>query len=307
MRKGMKHRVALFLSAAMMLTSVDGSTIVMAADAAEEVLEISQEEVSGEENPVQLSEPVNEQEENEELLAEEPYIEEDGEQFVGSETQELQENIGDIATFAEETPDYSVKIINDSGEVTAEVGEDVTLSVEATTEYGELSYRWYIWDDSSMTGDYQQWIDGATSSSLTVKNVQRTLQYYCVVSNGYETEETKCWIYVNSGFEVTPEDLVEIDVKKGDTATLKVNARSNYPLTYEWYRRDGEFDEDRCTKLDNITDTYTTPRMTERKVYFCRVSDGHNIIACWFAVNVEEINCENHSWDTGKVILRPTC
>ena len=220
MRKGMKQRVALFLSAAMMLTGVDGSTIVMAADAAEEVLEISQEEVSGEENPVQSSEPVNEQEENEELLAEEPYMEEDGEQFVGSETQEFQENIGDIATFAEETPDYSVKIINDSGEVTAEVGEDVTVSVEATTEYGELSYKWYIWDSDSMTGEYQPWIDGATSSSLTVKNVQRTLQYYCVVSNGYDTQETKCWIYVNSGLEVISEDLVEIDAKRCQMAII---------------------------------------------------------------------------------------
>ena len=164
--------------------------------------------------------------------------------------------------------------ITEPDDIYIEIGQDVTLTAEATTEYGKLSYQWYK-VDSDINAKADEEIEGATSETYTVKNVQKSVRYYCEISNGYESDGCGCFICVNSGLKASAEND-KLSVKVGETATLKVNATSNYPVTYQWYKWNkwviGEF-----TKLDNATeDTYITPTMTEDEYFTCVVSDGYN-------------------------------
>ena len=167
-----------------------------------------------------------------------------------------------------------------------EIGQDVTLTMNATTEYGKLTYEWQRTNEDINAGSIET-IEGATDSTYTVENVQKSGIYYCIVSNGYDSFEQSYHIHVNSGLEVSTENE-EVYVRKGETATLNVNATSNYPITYKWYTEESTDDEDIYVKLGNETNICVTSPVTGYKSYVCVISDGYNTKRCDFSVDVDK-------------------
>ena len=167
-----------------------------------------------------------------------------------------------------------------------EIGQDVTLTMNATTEYGKLTYEWQRTNEDINAGSIET-IEGATDSTYTVENVQKSGIYYCIVSNGYDSFEQSYHIHVNSGLKVSTENE-EVYVRKGETATLNVNATSNYPITYKWYTEESTDDEDIYVELGNETNICVTSPVTGYKSYVCVISDGYNTKRCEFSVDVDK-------------------
>ena len=167
-----------------------------------------------------------------------------------------------------------------------EIGQDVTLTMNATTEYGKLTYEWQRTNEDINAGSIET-IEGATDSTYTVESVQKSGIYYCIVSNGYDSFEQSYHIHVNSGLKVSTENE-EVYVRKGETATLNVNATSNYPITYKWYTEDSTDDEDIYVELGNETNICVTSPVTGYKSYVCVISDGYNTKRCEFSVDVDK-------------------
>ena len=152
------------------------------------------------------------------------------------------------------------------------LGQNCSLEVNATTEYGTLSYQWKKWDETEKV--YKD-LEGATSSSYTVSNVQKKESYVCKITNGFEEREKQFDVGVESGLKVIEYDE-PLRIKKGQTTTLKVEATSNYPLQYQWYR--GVSDGDEPEKIEGATDA--TLEVTKSQYYgdnyFCKVWDPYN-------------------------------
>lgn len=116
------------------------------------------------------------------------------------------------------------------GTVTAEPGEDVTLTVSATG--GSLTYQWYK-DDVPLAG--------ATASSLTLENVQWTDagNYTVAVSNRYFTVTSSAGAIAGPrpapSISAQPQTLA---ARVGAAASLSVAASAAGTPRYQW-RRNG--------------------------------------------------------------------
>ncbi|MCD7883999.1 MAG: Ig-like domain-containing protein [Lachnospiraceae bacterium] len=94
----------------------------------------------------------------------------------------------------------------------AEAGSTTELSVSASTNYGELSYLWYNWDEEGSR------VTLGTSESLTLTNpAARTYYYYyyCRVSDGYNSKTLTFRVYV-------VDDLGETATSAGDAAVMTI-------------------------------------------------------------------------------------
>ena len=179
-----------------------------------------------------------------------------------------------------------LEITEQDENIVVEIGQDITLTVQAATEYGKLSYQWYKVDDD--INDYtEEKIEGATSAAYSVKNIQKSATYYCCVDNGYESSTQYYYLYVKSGLGVSVDGETSIAVREGTTATLKVDVISDYPVTYEWYVGDTIDDDYTYVKVGNTTNTYITPTVVKSREYVCVVSDGHNTERITFEVLID--------------------
>ncbi len=73
-------------------------------------------------------------------------------------------------------------------------GSSVTLSVIASTEMGTLSYEWYKW--ISDDGGYDS--VGTDSPVLSTGALTSYAEYYCAVSDGYNTSNVWFFVYISS-------------------------------------------------------------------------------------------------------------
>jgi len=178
-------------------------------------------------------------------------------------------------------------------------GEDLELSVTASTVLGNLSYQWYRKDME--TGEYEE-ISGATEDHYACEHIVEVCEYMCRVKDGYNVNEASFSIYMQTDLSVEADTYQK--VKFGEKATFEVTASSSYgELTYRWY--DDEFD-----LIKGVTSNkYTIDAAVKNRDYFCVVSDGYDSKTIEFELDVESglklIYDDEYSvkYDTGTAIL----
>ena len=174
-------------------------------------------------------------------------------------------------------------------EVFVKEGSKALLTVNAKSDY-PLQYKWYMQDEEG--NDIL--LSEENSASYETPEVTKPVHYCCKVSDRYNST----WVYFNvkaeSGFFVETEEGNFITRKEGEKAVLTVNAKSNYPLQYKWYKG---YDEDAEIVAD--TSSYETPEITEGCTYRCEVSDGYNSATICFFVNIDygfSVAAERYVW-----------
>ena len=169
--------------------------------------------------------------------------------------------------------------------MTVKLGENVNLTTDITGAQGEeLTYQWFRVVDED-ENEYVS-VNGANTASYKVENVTKETSYYCEVSNGKDWRQQYFYINPESGFVIDTDEIQPIVVKTGtENVQLKVSAKSNYDLSYEWYFRNNN-DEDVWTRITDANGSiYTVKRVEKQSVsYRCKVSDGYNSAYVWFDV-----------------------
>lgn len=175
-------------------------------------------------------------------------------------------------------------------EPAANVGETVTLAVDASCLNGELTYQWYReWEETD--GWHDEEIADATTNSVTTAPVTGRIRYYCRVSDIYGGSR-EVWYYIRIENEFTAEAVgtTEPTVSLGDTVELAVAASCrDGGLTYQWYQQWEDEDGWHEVQIENATSaTMTTESITRRMSYYCHVADiyGSNKNV-WFYVGIE--------------------
>jgi len=183
--------------------------------------------------------------------------------------------------------DSGLQINDYEEEIKVNLGDTVELSVNATAYEGvEIHYQWYDEDWNE--------IEGATSSTLTIPNVQTYSEYICEVSDNYgNQDEAYRYIRIDSGLKVETngEDFY---VAPGENQDLIINATSSDPdkITYEWFRYVGDEDEGHWESVDSTSmdnpGTLTVKADNPEQGYRCRVNDGYGyIVTKWFWVYLD--------------------
>lgn len=161
-------------------------------------------------------------------------------------------------------------------------GKPFTLSVAATSpDGGTLSYQWYAGGEE---------IKGATSTSYTIENVEKTQVYYVVVTNTKDgksksKQSDKITITMTEKeSEVTvaaPDitvDLPEIErLSDGATVTLKITAVSpdGGTLSYQWYAAEDADSEGKEIPGANLSE-YTATMSGTTRYYYVVVTNAKN-------------------------------
>ncbi len=183
---------------------------------------------------------------------------------------------GDFGVYMERTSGLSLEY--DTKNIELEAGDEGTLSVKATNDWGDtdFTYSWYKYNENTYTYDL---IDGETGNTLTVTEKG---DYKCIVADNSMTATAWFYVIVNSGFSASAEEN-SFTVSEGTSVSLSVTAETaKGELSYKWYRYDG----DGYTLLDNTTAILTiTANQSAR--YKCVASDTYNTTELYFTVYVE--------------------
>ena len=167
-------------------------------------------------------------------------------------------------------------------EFTVSIGESVTMKVTASCDDDSgLGYQWSIREDHE---DGWSWkvINGATSNTFAVNNIQSGNQYRCRVSDGYEDPiDVNFIVRIENGLKVAYSRYTAY-VGYDEDVVLEAEAVClQGDLTYKWYvdgYRDG-------TTTGAV---YTFKNVRGRHYFNCYVTDTYgNQERCYFEVNVE--------------------
>ena len=126
----------------------------------------------------------------------------------------------------------------------AQTGENVTLSVVATSSFGQISYEWFVYDDED--GNYVAL--GKTGNSIEETVKEGETQYRCTVSDAYETDSEYITVY--------GENLNDFqEIKEGETKDVVITDGNNIyyifvPAMSGYYRIwSSEYSNDPYAKL----------------------------------------------------------
>ncbi len=150
--------------------------------------------------------------------------------------------------------------------------ESITLRVEAGVNLGELRYRWYRADVSSVS------YPGNVSNTLTLESVNEKMTVMCQVTDDYENSQyVQFNLSPDTGFWAraggTADTYAEITVKKGESVTLTVEAGVDIgDLHYEWDSPD--LDASLLPQNDS-TASFTIPSVDRHYDVYCDVSDDY--------------------------------
>ena len=127
-------------------------------------------------------------------------------------------------------------------EMTAMLGESVTLSVDAWSGDGPVTYQWYVHNDGEIR------VDGATSASYATGSITSDDRYFiCKVSDGYSTLSCQFEVLViNPNVSVTPVGSTNLQCREGDEITLAVSVSGvteEDGLWYSWDKSGSYLDE----------------------------------------------------------------
>ena len=180
-------------------------------------------------------------------------------------------------------------------EVYLNVGGSVTLTGTATaTETDGLQYQWYERVYDSQQGYYRlQRIEGATSESYRVENLQRARSFYLQVTDKYGTTRSLTFtVGIENALEVRSGNDYFIKVPMNGRATLsvEVSATEMDGMTYLWRRQvynDSEHWSDEIVP-GAVGATLTTEAITMAVDYTCEVTDKYgNSGEVYFTVGPE--------------------
>ena len=184
--------------------------------------------------------------------------------------------------------------------VSVNPGENTTLKTDITGEAGKkLTYQWFCENEGENIA-----LDDANAESYEIKNAAKSMEYYCLVSCGDETERQYFYVEVVSGLTLNSADHNSLNVKSGtENVKLEVSAKSSYDLSYEWYKYSENEDtlDVEWIKLDGADrNTYLINRATEQWSYYrCKVSDKYNSAFVYFNINIYPdivVNAEENVW-----------
>ncbi|MCD8015880.1 MAG: Ig-like domain-containing protein [Lachnospiraceae bacterium] len=165
------------------------------------------------------------------------------------------------------------------------IGESVTLSVQAVSPDGTITYQWYALDDEE---EYAA-IDGATSSTYTVVPTSSYSEYKCVVSDGVTTKNAYIDVDVTSNLSLSYTSYLSLD--PGETGTISVSAESdleNATYTFTWYKYYESEDEDvQIGTAESNTTGISSLTVSEAGEYICRVTDSYETRYAWFEVEMD--------------------
>lgn len=148
----------------------------------------------------------------------------------------------------------------------AAAGTTVTLSVTVTGT-APLAYRW--------TRDGSP-INGATTSALTITNVQQSDagSYNVEVSNSIGIVTSTAAVLVVNGPAVLPiirRQPTSVALMKGQSTTLSVSAAGGTPLTYQWY--EGQAGDTTRPIAGETRDLLAVPAQDFGRFYWVRASN----------------------------------
>ena len=160
---------------------------------------------------------------------------------------------------------------------------EATLKVNADCEMGSVSYQWYEGQRNEDGTDNWMFhnVQGATEAVYYTGALTDTRQYLCHVWDEYGND-VYLWCMVALENHLTAEAEQEnVFVTANEAATMKVTASCDEgPITYQWYIRDGYYDDDGnwidFRLIEGATEeTYTTDPVAEFREYQCAVSDTY--------------------------------
>ncbi len=147
-----------------------------------------------------------------------------------------------------------------------------TISVQAVSPVGDITYQWYVLDDSE-----EEYVElDAASAAVTVTPTSSYTEYKCVVSDGVTTKNI--YIDVEWTSNLTMNYTSGVCLDPGETGTIEVKAFSdleNPEFTFTWYLYNEENDEYEQIgePVSNGTNTATLT-VSEAGEYRCMVSDS---------------------------------
>ncbi|MCD8015542.1 MAG: Ig-like domain-containing protein [Lachnospiraceae bacterium] len=189
---------------------------------------------------------------------------------------------------------YSVRVNSglavstDTVTYTVNAGDSLTLTVDATVDYGSLTYSWYYYEKDEESGYYTSvLIEDSDSNILELTDIQNTTRYFCLVEDDYGHSVTpEFYVVVDTGLAYDGDNTIELYLSAGETAEMSLDSFSfsvneDVELAYQWYK-DG-------VKIDGATGTTcTTDAVTAYVQYTCSVSDpyGGELTFCYY-IHVE--------------------
>ncbi len=144
------------------------------------------------------------------------------------------------------SPKQTISMINIGGVEEKEIGESVTLHVEAKTTEKDLTYQWEKYVPTGKPDDpaaYQE-IPGATGEDLIISNLQKEDygQYYCRLFDGYQTVRYSMTICSpatqwNYGYSYNDQPIIVHPGQKNLELSLENELyKDDSDVTYTWYQ-----------------------------------------------------------------------
>ena len=203
--------------------------------------------------------------------------------------------------------DWSFKLSKDNlfkasaaGETdfTIQLGESVTMKVEASCRDGSITYQWSEFTYNPTDGYWHSSIlENADSAQYTAGSLDEARQYKCIIRDEYGNyEEIWFYVYIENGLQINRAGDYTVYAPYGGTATLSVSASCRRgKVKLQWYEEvyNGRYYTRKILPGETGT-TLTINNVTELKEYVCEAWDQYNNTAsCWIEVTVDnEFNVE---------------
>ena len=185
-----------------------------------------------------------------------------------------------------------IVVEQDIVDVEVEPGESATLTAEAFSNSGELTYQWYKFEDGE---EEPAAIEGATESVYETGEVNLSAVYVCEISDGENTAEIYYNVTIASGIFADAAGDPDFLVDPGETVTLEVVAGADVGgVYYQWYGFEYEYDGENDDYIEvpvpiegETGSSYTTGEITENKQFICEVKDDFgNAVSVFFTVSI---------------------
>ena len=148
----------------------------------------------------------------------------------------------------------------------ADLGSQVTLTVNASCLDGQIYYQW----ESYNSRDELYIINDAVTDTLVVQSAQTRSVYHCRISDDYgNTRTISFYIYIDNGLMATFDCPYDVWVDYGHSFIVEVQAIcNNGNLHYDW-TYDGE---SAGTATGAV---FTIPNVTKKTYLRCKISDDY--------------------------------
>ena len=166
-------------------------------------------------------------------------------------------------------------------EAFVEVNSDgmATMTVEASSDEGELVYRWYqrVYEVINQQDECYVRLADADGASLTVQVIGSQVRYFCLVSDGVSEKRVDFAAddpeYRGFDLEIVPGGEFQ-EVERGGSLTLSAKATPETNVRYYWYREGHIYEP---STLIATGDTLVLNDVQEEGYYYCVAQDGYQI------------------------------